>query len=39
MHWWMNEGTSFALQTASPSRGSGDHEKWRSHLHKYFRAK
>ena len=31
-----NEGTSFALQAARPSRGSDDHAhhgKWRSSLH------
>ena len=28
-----NEGTSFALQAARPSRGSDDHVKWRSRLH------
>ena len=28
-----NEGTSFVLQTARPSRGSDDHVKWRSRLH------
>ena len=27
-----NEGTSFALQMAGPSRGSDDHIKWRSRL-------
>ena len=27
-----NEGTPFALQAARPSRGSDDHEKWRSRL-------
>ena len=27
-----NEGTAFALQAARPSRGSDDHEKWRSRL-------
>ena len=27
-----NEGTPFALQQARPSRGSNDHEKWRSRL-------
>ena len=25
-----NEGTPFALQAGGPSRGSDDHEKWRS---------
>ena len=28
-----NEGTSFALQAARPSRGPDDHVKWRSRLH------
>ena len=28
-----NEGTSFALQMARPSRASDDHVKWRSRLH------
>ena len=27
-----NEGTTFALQMARPSRGSDDHVKWRSRL-------
>ena len=27
-----NEGTSFALQMARPSRGSDDYEKWRFRL-------
>ena len=27
-----NEGTAIALQTVRPSRGSGDHVKWRSRL-------
>ena len=27
-----NEGTPFALQAGGPSRGSDDHEKWRSRL-------
>ena len=27
-----NEGTAFALQMATPSRGSDDHVKWRSRL-------
>ena len=27
-----NEGTPCALQAARPSRGSDDHEKWRSRL-------
>ena len=29
-----NEGIPFALQAAGPSRGSDDHVKWRSRLHK-----
>jgi len=33
LKWLRNEGTSFALQAARPSRGSDDHVKWRSHLH------
>ena len=33
LKWLRNEGTSFALQTARPSRGSDDHVKWRSRLH------
>ena len=32
LKWLRNEGTSFALQAARPSRGSDDHVKWRSHL-------
>ena len=27
-----NEGTTFALQKAKPSRGSDDHVKWRSRI-------
>ena len=27
-----NEGTTFALQMAKPSRGSDDHVKWRSRI-------
>ena len=33
LKWLRNEGTSFALQPARPSRGSDDHVKWRSRLH------
>ena len=33
LKWLRNEGTSFALQAARPSRGSDDHVKWRSRLH------
>ena len=33
LKWLRNEGISFALQAARPSRGSDDHVKWRSHLH------
>ena len=33
LKWLQNEGTSFALKTARPSRGSDDHVKWRSRLH------
>ena len=33
LKWLRNEGTSFALQAASPSRGSDDHVKWRPRLH------
>ena len=33
LKWLRNEGTSFALQGAKPSRGSDDHVKWRSRLH------
>ena len=33
LKWLRNEGTSFALQAARPSRGSDDHVKSRSRLH------
>ena len=33
LKWLRNEGTSFALQAARPSRRSDDHGKWRSRLH------
>ena len=33
LKWLRNEGTSFALQAARPSRGLDDHVKWRSRLH------
>ena len=33
LKWLRNEGTSFALQAARPSRGSDDHVKCRFRLH------
>ena len=33
LKWLRNEGTSFALQAARPSRGSDDHVKWWSRLY------
>ena len=33
LKWLRNEGNSFALQAARPSRGSENHVKWGSRLH------